>query len=110
MLTVADDSVLEDVEKAESKNLLPRKIIDDVRTIYSSHKLGLPKDSLWGEPVLCDFGEARIGNTTKVSSNLSCTVPQRTVWHGVELKCGHLECCSLGKFVRFFLLMVTEIK
>jgi serine/threonine protein kinase len=61
MLTVADDSVLEDVERAMSENPLPKKVIDDVRTIYSSHKLGLPKDSLWGEPVLCDFGEARIG-------------------------------------------------
>jgi serine/threonine-protein kinase SRPK3 len=29
--------------------------------MYSSHKLELPKDSLWGQPALCDFGEARIG-------------------------------------------------
>jgi len=61
MLTVDDESVLEHVEKTESENPLPRKVIDDVRTIYSSHKLGLPKDALWGQPVLCDFGEARIG-------------------------------------------------
>lgn len=65
MLTVADESVLEDIEKAESENILPRKIIDNVRTIYSSHTLGLPKDSLWGEPVLRDFGEARIGGCHK---------------------------------------------
>lgn len=60
-MTIADESVLEDVEKAESENMLPRKVVDNVRTIYSSHKLGLPKDLLWGKPVLCDFGEARIG-------------------------------------------------
>jgi serine/threonine-protein kinase SRPK3 len=65
MLTIADKSLLEDVEKNEAMNLLPRKIIDSDRTIYSSHKLGLPKDSLWGQPALCDFGEARIGTRHK---------------------------------------------
>ncbi|KAF3007512.1 hypothetical protein E8E13_005731 [Curvularia kusanoi] len=65
MLTVADPSVLEAVEASESQNLLPRKVIDDARTIYSSHVLGLPKDSLWGQPVLCDFGEARVGRRHK---------------------------------------------
>jgi len=61
MLTIADESILEEVEKNEAMNALPRKRIDSDRTIYSSHKLGLPKDSLWGQPALCDFGEARIG-------------------------------------------------
>lgn len=61
MLTVADESILENVENTEAKNTLPKKAVNDIRTIYSSHKLGLPKDGLWGEPVLCDFGEARIG-------------------------------------------------
>jgi serine/threonine-protein kinase SRPK3 len=65
MLTVADPSVLEAVEQAESQNLLPRKVIDGARTIYSSHVLGPPKDSLWGQPALCDFGEARIGEWHK---------------------------------------------
>ena len=41
------------------------KFIDDTRTIYGSRKLGLPKDSLWGQPVLCDFGQARIGQPKK---------------------------------------------
>ncbi|KAF1979466.1 non-specific serine/threonine protein kinase [Bimuria novae-zelandiae CBS 107.79] len=54
MLTVADDSVLESVEKAEAENMLPKKVVDNVRTIYCSHKL-----------VLCDFGEARIGKCHK---------------------------------------------
>lgn len=61
MLTVDDDSLLHDFEKAELDTPSPRKVIDDVRTIYRSRKLGLPKDAQWGQPVLCDFGEARIG-------------------------------------------------
>ncbi|KAF2876974.1 non-specific serine/threonine protein kinase [Massariosphaeria phaeospora] len=65
MVTVADESVLADIEKAEAQNSLPRKAIDNVRTIYSTHKLGLPNDSLRGEPVLCDFGEAQIGEGHK---------------------------------------------
>lgn len=50
MLTVDDESILNNFEKAEAENPSPTKIIDDVRII-----------SLWGQPVLCDFGEARIG-------------------------------------------------
>jgi serine/threonine-protein kinase SRPK3 len=46
MLTVADESVLESVESAEAENRLPKKVVDNIRTIYSSHKLGLPKDAL----------------------------------------------------------------
>lgn len=65
MLTVADPSILEAVEINESENLMPKKVIDDTRTIYTSHKLGLPKDALWGVPALCDFGEARIGERHK---------------------------------------------
>lgn len=61
MLTIADESILENVENAEAENMLPKKVVNNNRTIYSSHKLGLPKDALWGEPVLCDFGLARIG-------------------------------------------------
>ncbi|KAE9972698.1 hypothetical protein EG328_004839 [Venturia inaequalis] len=61
MLTVDDKSILDNFEKAEAENPSPKKIIDDVRIIYGSRKFGLPTDSLWGQPVLCDFGEARIG-------------------------------------------------
>ena len=63
MLTVDDESILNDFEKAEADEPSPMKVIDDVRTIYGSRKLGLPTDSLWGQPVLCDFGEARIGES-----------------------------------------------
>ncbi|KAL5114618.1 hypothetical protein ACEQ8H_007523 [Pleosporales sp. CAS-2024a] len=65
MLTVADETVLCNVEKAERENMLPRKVVNKHRTIYSSHKLGLPRDALWGAPVLCDFSEARIGKHHK---------------------------------------------
>ncbi|KAF2732395.1 kinase-like protein [Polyplosphaeria fusca] len=50
MLTVADETVLHDFEKAEVEKPSPTK-------------LGLPRDFLWGLPVLCDFGEARIGES-----------------------------------------------
>lgn len=65
MLTVADESVYNDFEKAEAETPSPTKVIDDARTIYGSRKLGRPRDSLWGQPVLCDFGEARIGGSHK---------------------------------------------
>ena len=63
MLTVDDESVLYDFEKAEAEKPSPTKVVDDARTIFGSRKLGLPRDSLWGQPVLCDFGESRIGES-----------------------------------------------
>ena len=61
MLSIDDESLLPEFEQAEVKEPSPTKVIDETRTIYGSRKLGLPKNSLWGQPVLCDFGEARIG-------------------------------------------------
>ncbi|RMZ23085.1 hypothetical protein D0859_12869 [Hortaea werneckii] len=61
MLTLDDDSLLPAFEQAEASDPSARKVIDDTRAIYGSRKLGLPKDALWGQLVLCDFGEARIG-------------------------------------------------
>lgn len=63
MLTIADKSMLSDFETAEREDPSPRKLIDGTRTIYASRSLRYPKDNLWGVPVLCDFGEARIGRT-----------------------------------------------
>lgn len=63
MLTVDDESMLSDFEKDELDDPSPRKVIDSTRTIYGARKLRLPKDTLWGQPVLCDFGEARTGDT-----------------------------------------------
>lgn len=65
MLTVDDKSLFAAFEKDESEHPSPAKVIDGVRTIYASRKLGMPKDAQWGEPVLCDFGEARIGSVHK---------------------------------------------
>lgn len=65
MLSIDDESLLPEFERAEAEEPSPTKVIDETRTIYGSRKLGLPKDSLWGQPVLCDFGEARIGQTHK---------------------------------------------
>jgi serine/threonine protein kinase len=63
MLTVEDKSILEDFERAEREEPSPIKVIDNARIIYGSRKLRLPNNSLWGQPVLCDFGEARIGRS-----------------------------------------------
>ncbi len=63
MLTVDDDTILENFEKAEAENPSPSKVIDDTRIIYSSRELPHPTGDLWGQPVLCDFGEARIGDS-----------------------------------------------
>jgi len=65
MLTIDDESILEDFEKAEQEEPSPAKVIDNTRIIYGSRKLRLPSNSLWGQPVLCDFGEARIGKSHK---------------------------------------------
>lgn len=61
MLVIADESMLNDFEKAEREDPSPRKIIDENRTIYTSRRFGKPRNDRWGYPVLCDFGEARIG-------------------------------------------------
>ena len=65
MLSIDDESLLPEFEQEEFEQPSPTKVIDETRTIYGSRKLGLPKNSLWGQPVLCDFGEARIGETHK---------------------------------------------
>ncbi|EOA91045.1 uncharacterized protein SETTUDRAFT_158518 [Exserohilum turcica Et28A] len=60
MLTVEDKSILNDFERAEREELSLTKVIDNARIIYGSRKLRLPSNSLWGQPALYDFGEARI--------------------------------------------------
>ncbi|KAF2459671.1 kinase domain protein [Lineolata rhizophorae] len=57
-----DDKMLDDLAKAESEEPSPRKPIDASRTIYRSRRFRRPKGGRGdGLPVLCDFGEARIG-------------------------------------------------
>lgn len=61
MLRIDDESILEDFEKAEQQSPSPEKVVGKNRTIYTSRRLRLPHDDLWGQPVLCDLGQARIG-------------------------------------------------
>ncbi|KAJ9664935.1 hypothetical protein H2201_004987 [Coniosporium apollinis] len=56
MLTIRDEGVLADFEKAERENPCPRKVVNSERTIYTSRDFRRPKDLNWGHPVLCDFG------------------------------------------------------
>ncbi|OAP56817.1 hypothetical protein AYL99_08929 [Fonsecaea erecta] len=63
MLTVEDPTMLERFEKAEINEPSPRKLVDKSRTVYKSRHLPNPKDDKYGLPILCDFGEARIGET-----------------------------------------------
>jgi serine/threonine-protein kinase SRPK3 len=61
MRTINDLDILQAFEDAEKKAPSPRKIIDENRTIYSSCKFRSPQNHDWGDPILCDLGEARIG-------------------------------------------------
>ncbi|EXJ79988.1 CMGC/SRPK protein kinase [Capronia epimyces CBS 606.96] len=63
MLNAEDPTMLERFEEAEIKEPSPRKLIDSSRTIYKSRCLPTPRDDKYGLPILCDFGEARIGET-----------------------------------------------
>lgn len=61
MLRIEDEGVLADYEEAETRNPSLRKVINEERIIYTSRDLRRPRDHAYGLPVLCDFGEARIG-------------------------------------------------
>lgn len=62
MLTVEDESgVLEDFEQAEKGDPSSRKMTNDERSIYATREFRSPRNHVWGYPVLCDFGETRIG-------------------------------------------------
>ncbi|KAF4156645.1 hypothetical protein CNMCM8927_007740 [Aspergillus lentulus] len=62
MLTLEDNTMLLDFAKAEAEDPSPRKNIDESRTIYKSRKFRRPTGGKgYGLPILCDFGEARIG-------------------------------------------------
>lgn len=61
MLSIDDPSILTDFEISEQQTPTIKKTIDSTRSIYTSRKLRLPRDMLWGQPVLCDLGQARMG-------------------------------------------------
>lgn len=62
MLSIEDNSMLADFAKTEAEDLSPRKKIYKSHIIYQSRRLRRPAKGSYGLPILCDFGEARIGN------------------------------------------------
>jgi non-specific serine/threonine protein kinase len=64
MLSIEDPGMLDDFATAELGNPSPQKVIDQSRIIYTSRKFRRPiAGKGHGLPILCDFGEARIGKT-----------------------------------------------
>lgn len=61
MLQIMDTSVLTAFKEEERTAPTIRKVIDTERTIYQSRELKHPERHAFGLPVLCDFGEARVG-------------------------------------------------
>lgn len=62
MLSLEDNTMLVDFSKAGVEQPSPRKKIDESRIIYKSRPFRRPVGGKgYGLPVLCDFGEARIG-------------------------------------------------
>jgi serine/threonine-protein kinase SRPK3 len=54
---IDDISVLAEYERDELEHPVPRKVLED-RTVYLSRSLPLT----FGPPILCDLGEARLGD------------------------------------------------
>jgi hypothetical protein len=67
MLSVEDESVLDHFCQAQFDEPCPRKVIDETRTIYTSRQLP-DAGYKWGIPILCDFGDARIGKVSTVDN------------------------------------------
>jgi hypothetical protein len=64
MLSLEDSTMLADFAAEEDRQPSPRRKIDESRTIYQSRQFRQPlKGKSFGLPILCDFGEARIGKT-----------------------------------------------
>ncbi len=61
MLRVEDEGIFADYEREETLAPSVRKVITEERTIYASRPFRRPRAHAYGVPVLCDFGEARIG-------------------------------------------------
>ena len=61
MFGVEDESVFLAYEEAETLNPSQSKIISQQRKLYASRPLRKPQNFGYGLPILCDFGEARIG-------------------------------------------------
>lgn len=64
MLSLEDNTMLGDFAEEEARQPSPRKKLDESRTIYQSRQFRRPIGGKgFGLPILCDFGEAKIGKT-----------------------------------------------
>jgi hypothetical protein len=63
MLRVENESIFTDYERAQVDSPIHRKVISEERTIYASRPFRQPHEHAYGLPVLCDFGESRIGGS-----------------------------------------------
>nr|KMM69335.1 hypothetical protein CPAG_05652 [Coccidioides posadasii RMSCC 3488] len=110
---VENQSMLEDFKKAEMEHQCPRKITDDKRVIYKSRSFGKPKNGEWGDPVLCDFREARIGQVQQrgpfVQTHIyrAPDIPFEVRWGFAR---GYIECryTYLGPLPRKNICLITS--
>ena len=58
MLSVGDESIFEDYEEAEASSPSQSRMFDNSRRVYASRLLRKPQNHAYGDPLLCDFGEA----------------------------------------------------
>lgn len=73
--------MLTDFANGEIQRPSPRKVIDESRTIYQSRQFYRPSTSKsFGLPILCDFGEARIGKIQE-----SGPLVQPTIYRAPEI-------------------------
>ena len=64
---VKDYDIFADYEEAERRNPSDRKVINEERTIHRSRGVRHPRAHAYGQPILCDFGEARVVHAHKYS-------------------------------------------
>jgi serine/threonine-protein kinase SRPK3 len=62
MLSVEDAGVFEDYEEAETLRPSQSKTVTPSRRLYASRSFRNPRNHAYGPPLLCDFGEARVGS------------------------------------------------
>jgi hypothetical protein len=58
MLSIDDETLLTGFEKTEQEHPSPQKTVDGSRTIHTSRGFPLPRNGRWGQPLLCDLGQA----------------------------------------------------
>lgn len=94
---IRDDSILSQVEQDEIKRPIARKTLSD-RTIYNSRLLPVSA----GVPVLCDLGEARLGDQKHRGDIMPGIYRAPEVILGMEWD-NKVDVWSVGVMVRNFL-------